>query len=279
MKAATCRALLELNRAFYANFAGDFAATRRGWPLGFTRILPYLRPAANVLDVGCGNGRFLAFLRSQGWAGSYVGVDSSAGLLAEAEALALPDARFVLADLMAPDWDIRGIEAVRQPPSGTANLLASARNRPKPLAQNSEQPSSGQGRPLPQASATDAIVCLAVLHHIPGRANRVRFLAQCRRLLAADGRLILSTWQFMTSPRLRKRVLPWAVAGISEDEVEPGDHLVAWGQGAAGHRYCAFIPEAELVALAGEAGLAPVALFAADGHEGNLNLYGVFNAR
>lgn len=239
-----------MNRAFYASFAGDFAATRRGWPLGYTRILPYLSPAANVLDVGCGNGRLLAFLRAAGWDGAYVGVDSSAGLLAEAEALARPNARFVLADLLADDWP------------------RDAMDRLKPRLQDARQ--------MP---ALTAIVCLAVLHHIPARENRVRFLAQCARLLPADGRLLLSTWQFMASPRLRKRLLPWAAAGLHEEDVEPGDYLVAWGQGAAGRRYCAFIPEAELVALTDEAGLAPSALFHADGHEGNLNLYGVFNAR
>lgn len=269
MKAETCRALLDLNRAFYAKFAGDFAATRRGWPLGFTRILPYLRPAANVLDVGCGNGRFLAFLRKEGWAGNYVGVDSSAGLLAEAEALALPGARFVLADLMGDDWGMRALAAFQITGlEALAGWLDDATDRLKPGVQAELS-----------LSAPDAIVCLAVLHHIPGRENRVRLLAQCRQLLSLQGRLILSTWQFMTSPRLRKRVLPWAAAGISEDDMEPGDHLVAWGQDAVGRRYCAFIPEVELLALASEVGLAPVALFEADGHEGNLNLYGVFSAR
>ena len=89
---STRSALAELNRAFYAKFADDFARTRRGWPPGFERILPHLRPAANVLDVGCGNGRLLAFLIERGWRGRYLGLDSSAGLLAEAEQHAEPDA-------------------------------------------------------------------------------------------------------------------------------------------------------------------------------------------
>lgn len=253
MRIETYRALLDLNRAFYETFAGDFAATRRGWPPGFARILPYLSPAANVLDVGCGNGRLLAFLRAEGWRGAYVGVDHSAGLLAEAGASAPAGARFVLADLLADDWGARATAEFRE----------------------IEGVARAGGSPAPP----DAIACLAVLHHIPGRENRVRLLAQCAQLLPAGSRLVLSTWQFMTSPRLRGRLLPWAAAGLRAEDVEPGDHLVAWGQGAAGQRYCASIPEAELAALAGDAGLAPVALFYADGHEGNLNLYGVFSAR
>jgi SAM-dependent methyltransferase len=241
MDLKTCAALAELNRAFYAKFAADFARTRRGWPPGFERILPYLRPIANVLDLGCGNGRLLAFLAAAGWRGRYVGVDSSPELLAVAAECAPSHHEnvilisFLHADLQSAEWpaQLRGY--------------------------------------LP-----DAITALAVLHHIPGAANRGRFLAQCAGLLPAGGLLILSTWQFASTPRLRARILPWETIGLKGEDVEPGDHLMAWGEGAAGQRYCAAINEETLYGLAAEAGLAPVETFYADGHEGNLNLYGVF---
>ncbi len=238
MKPEIYAALLDLNRAFYTRFARDFARTRQSWPPGYDLILPYLRGAANVLDLGCGNGRFLAYLAAQGWRGNYVGLDGSAGLLAEAQQTAAGldgvAARFGLADLLDPAWQ------------------------------------AAAGGPA------DAIVCLAVLHHIPTAASRRRILAEAATLLAPGGRLIVSTWQFMTSERLRRRVLPWETVGFSADDVEAGDYLVAWGEGAAGHRYCAFINEAGLNGLAADAGLRAVASFRADGHEGNLNLYGVY---
>ncbi len=244
-----CETLRALNRDFYARFADPFARTRRSWPPGFALILPHLQSAANVLDLGCGNGRLLSFLASHGWSGDYLGVDSSADLLAEAAraAAAHPTvrARFLLADLMDADWPQRLSAAV-----GPAALW----------------------RP-------NAIACLAVLHHIPGAANRVRFLAGCRALLAPDGRLVLSTWQFMTSARLRRRVLPWETVGLQAADLEPGDYLVAWGEGAAGQRYCAFIDLEGLRVLAEEAGLAIGEVHYADGHEGNLNLYAVLTAR
>lgn len=212
-------------------------------------ILPHLRPAANVLDLGCGNGRLLSFLASHGWSGDYLGVDSSAGLLAEAAqtAAAYPALRprFLQADLMEESW-------LRQ--------------------------LSGPG-PAEEIRRPDAIACLAVLHHIPGAANRVRFLADCRSLLAQDGRLILSTWQFMTSPRLRRRVLPWETVGLQAADLEPEDYLVAWGEGAAGQRYCAFIDLERLRVLAEGVGLKVCEVYYADGHEGNLNLYAVLTAR
>lgn len=238
MKPEVYAALLDVNRAFYTRFAGDFARTRQSWPPGYDAILPYLAGAANVLDLGCGNGRFLAYLAAQEWRGQYVGLDGSAGLLAEAQQMAAGlegvTAHFALADLLTPGWQ------------------------------------AAAGDPA------DAIVCLAVLHHIPTAASRRRILADAATLLAPGGRLIVSTWQFMTSARLRRRVLPWETVGLSADDVEAGDYLVAWGEGAAGHRYCAFIDEAELHGLAEDAGLRAVASCRADGHEGNLNLYGVY---
>jgi tRNA (uracil-5-)-methyltransferase TRM9 len=240
MNETTRSALAELNRSFYAGFAGDFAQTRRGWPLGFERILPHLRLAANVLDAGCGNGRLLAFLTERGWRGRYLGVDSSAALLAAAKqnlALQPAEANFRTADLLSPQWAA-------------------------PIAE----------------FAPDAIACLAVLHHIPGAEHRARFVAECARLLKPGGILIISAWQFLSAPRLRARILPWSVAGLSDEEVDPGDYLLSWGEGAIGHRYCAAITEETLCELALQTGLAKVEIFYADGHEGNLGLYGVFQS-
>jgi SAM-dependent methyltransferase len=250
-------ALAELNRAFYARFAGDFARTRRTWPPGFDCILTHIRSASNLLDLGCGNARLLAFLAQRGWAGHYFGLDASRELLEIATENAgriaaeqqhdvdqgiRPSARFVVADLLDHDWAL----------------------------------SLGDFQP-------DVIVALAVLHHIPGADTRARFLADCAGLLQASqaanrgaaGRMIVSTWQFMSSPRLRQRILPWAVAGLHEADVEQGDYLLSWGQGAAGRRYCAAVACPDLSGLADRAGLDLVETFYADGHEGGLNLYGV----
>jgi len=239
MDPRTCALLADLNRDFYAAFADDFARTRRGWPRGFDLILSYLPPGTNVLDLGCGNGRFLAFLVARGWHGSYLGLDNDPHLLRLAQQAAhrssSVEAAFVQADLLDPAWQV-GL-AGRHP----------AR-----------------------------IVCLAVLHHIPGRSNRQRFVASCSALLPPGGLLILSAWQFLSAERLRSRILPWTTVGLSSKDVEPGDYLVAWGGGAAGHRYCASIDEPELSALATETGLLPARSFYSDGKEGNLNLYGVF---
>ncbi len=244
MNTETCAALLELNRRFYACFADDFARTRRSWPPGFERIVPYLRPAANVADLGCGNGRLLGFLAERGWRGRYLGVDSSSELLAIAAAHA------------------RQHPAIRSD-FRRAELVMLDLATPLPLADE-------LGR-----AQWDAVALLAVLHHIPGRAHRLRLVAACADLLRPAGVLVISTWQFLTAARLRGRILPWERAGIRPEDVEPEDYLLAWGAGAAGLRYCAALDEMAVGQLAAAAGLTPETTFRADGHEGNLNLYSI----
>jgi tRNA (uracil-5-)-methyltransferase TRM9 len=239
MKPQTVAALLALNRQFYARFAGEFSRTRRSWPPGFSRILPYLKSGFNVLDLGCGNGRLLVFLGESGWTGHYLGLDSSEGLLADATAVAARQpstaSAFLLADLFADGW---AAEAASRGPF-------------------------------------DVLVSLAVLHHIPGREHRIAFLARCKEVMPRGAPLIVSTWQFMRSERLKKRLVPWEAAGIDLGEVERNDYLVGWGEGSPGARYCAYIDEPELKSMAAEAGLTMPEAFSSDGHEGNLNLYAV----
>lgn len=243
MPPETVAALLALNRQFYDQFGGDFAATRRSHPPGYDRILPYLQRATNVLDAGCGSGRLLAYLARQGWSGRYLGVDGSRRLLEEAATTPLGgtriDARFILADLFEESW------------------LAAARD----------------------AAPFDAVVSLAVLHHIPGAANRANFLRRLASQLSRRAPLILTTWQFLASERLRRRIVPWERSGLRAEELEPGDYLVGWGEGSPGARYCAAIDEAALTDMAARAGLDVIETFASDGHEGRLNLYAVFEGR
>ena len=64
----TAPRLLDLNRAFYDRFAAPFNSSRFDPMHGFIAVLPYLpsQPEKlNVLDVGCGNGRFSLFMSQQ----------------------------------------------------------------------------------------------------------------------------------------------------------------------------------------------------------------------
>ncbi|HEX6385321.1 MAG TPA: methyltransferase domain-containing protein [Anaerolineae bacterium] len=121
----------------------------------------------------------------------------------------------------------------------------------------------------------DVIACLATLQHIPGRANRRRLLQDMKAHLAPDGRIFLSTWQFLDSPRQRRKVVDWSQVGLTAAEVEPNDYLLTWQRGGTGLRYVCLIAADETAALAGESGLTILNHFRSDGREGDLNLYTV----
>lgn len=76
--------MLETQR-FYVAHAAEFDATRQGAWASWTRLGRFV--TGSVLDLGCGNGRFLQFLYQTGVVfDAYLGVDSNAELLSRAKA-------------------------------------------------------------------------------------------------------------------------------------------------------------------------------------------------
>lgn len=240
MESVIRKQLEQINHNFYTHHAAGFAATRFGGQPGWSRIIAHFPPVCQVLDLGCGNGRFARFLDQRLQQVRYLGLDASAGLLdiarRETAGLAHTQAEFRQADLSEAGW---------------------------------EQIAAG---------AWDAVVALAVLHHIPGLAQRSAFVCAAARLLAPAGVLVLSTWRFSHSARMARKILPWATVGLAAGQLEPGDYLLDWRQDGAGHRYVHEVDEAEIAALAAQAGLSVIEQFHADGREGDLSLYAVLRA-
>ncbi len=127
--------------------------------------------------------------------------------------------------------------------------------------------------PLEGLGMFDSIACIAALHHIPGHVNRVNLLREMGDHLNANGRLILSTFQFLLSARLRKKVVAWESVEIDSADLEPNDYLVDWKRGGDGVRYIAYLDHATTRALMDEAGFEIVEEFSADGKTNNLNFY------
>jgi tRNA (uracil-5-)-methyltransferase TRM9 len=228
--------LLDLNRAFYTEFAESFSATRSApWP-GYTQLLPHLSGGARILDIGCGNGRMARFLDANLDSGTYLGLDFSEPMLAEA--------RRSSQHLLHIESDFRSADISRREWTAT----------------------------VPEAEY-DAVLMLAVLQHIPSFELRASIVSQVVPLLAPQGVLVMSHWQFMESDRLRRRVVRWTEAEMAESDLEPGDYLLEWRRGGVACRYCHLLDESEVRALADRAALDVVQAFRADGPEGNLNLY------
>jgi tRNA (uracil-5-)-methyltransferase TRM9 len=230
--------LLSLNREFYGMLAKAFDSSRSVWDPAVTCILPYVPAAAKVLDVGCGNGRLAQLLDSERSGGSYLGIDSSPELIAIARRHAV------------------GLR------STCAEFVVGDVTRPGWL------PDAGR-------DGFECVVALAVLHHIPSRELRLGLLGDLSMLVSRSGRIILSTWQFLDSDRLRRKIVPWDEVGLADDQVEPGDYLLDWRRGGPGLRYCHQVDEDEVRGLALASGLTVANIMRAGGREGTLSLVAV----
>jgi tRNA (uracil-5-)-methyltransferase TRM9 len=238
MDARTAERLLALNRAFYAAFARPFAVSRPVSDPALVCILPYIPQRARVLDVGCGNGRLALLLDQERPGATYVGVDVVPELvdLARAQAERLAA---VSAEFLVAD--------VTRP--GWRGALSGTR--------------------------FDCAVALAVLHHIPGSDLRLQVLREIASLLDPGGCVIISTWQFLESPRMRCKIRDWSEVGIDEAGLETGDYLLDWKREGRGLRYCHLMDRAEVERLAASNGLCVRETFRAGGREGNLSLFAI----
>ena len=225
--------LLDLNRSFYRHFARQFADSRSTAQASLCEALSAIADGMTVLDVGCGDGRVARALEQMGHRVQYVGLDASEPLIALARTRA-ETLTHVTAHFVYVD------------------------------VTELDWPSA-----LPRR-AFDVILALALLHHIPGRDLRQRTMQQMASLLAPSGTLIISTWQFVSSERLRRNIVPWAAVGLDERQVDPGDYLLSWKRGGYGLRYCCLIGEKDLRDLCQSVGLSISSLFLADK---GLNLY------
>jgi 2-polyprenyl-3-methyl-5-hydroxy-6-metoxy-1,4-benzoquinol methylase len=243
MEEVTITRLLALNREFYDRFGSQFSATRQRLQPGVRRILDVIREDESVLDLGCGNGNFLRELARRGHKAPLLGVDFSLPLLRDAESSL--GARFLAMDLSK-------------------------------LSVISHRSLSTDDWQL-MTDRWSLITCFATLHHIPSTEMRLDILKTVRKLVKDDGRVILSNWQFLNSPKLRARIQPWERVGLTTGDVDEGDYLLDWRSGGEGLRYAHQFSAEELSALAEQAGMKVVDLFLSDGDGGNLGLYQVWH--
>ncbi len=240
MDRATILALNQINRNFYTQRAEEFSATRRRPWRGWLQLLPYIgeRETLSVLDVGCGNGRFAVFLSEHLESPfSYLGIEFSATALehARAKLSGLPSITLKEHDVMAGLDDLTGPFSL--------------------------------------------ITLFGFLHHVPSFDTRRSLLIELGRLLEPDGILAFSVWQFGRFERFRKKLIPWdtflANSGVEIDQsqLEPGDHILSWGDTEPAYRYCHFTDSDETSRLVSSLPLECFEDFSADGRTNDLNQY------
>ena len=113
---------------------------------------------------------------------------------------------------------------------------------------------------------------------------RRQLLRWAAESLRTGGLLLVSHWQFEGVQGLDDRRIEWEKApecGINETaDLEPGDHLLAWGQlkrlAASRYRYCHHTTDREADDLTKGLPLQLASQFRSDGRTGGLNLYRVY---
>jgi len=244
--------LLSINREFYQSFAEPFRATRGRLQPGVMRALESVPLEANMLDLGCAHGLLAKEMSGRDFSGNYLGLDSSPMLLDSVpDHLHPPHYRFALADLSKEDW-----------PETARTFLE--------LGSASEQGVPESSNPFDWAFA------FAVLHHLPSSDLRASTAAAIGLLLRPGGRVAVSVWDFLASPRLRDRVVPWDKVGISEKDVDGGDYLVDWREGGSGVRYVHHFTQAELSELAEDGSFRVMDDYRSDGENSQLGLYQIW---
>jgi SAM-dependent methyltransferase len=74
------------------------------------------------------------------------------------------------------------------------------------------------------------IFSLAVLHHIPSRADRIRALELAKTKLAPQGKIIISVWNLWARPKFLKLIIKfWWSRLLGKNDLELGDILFPWG--------------------------------------------------
>lgn len=237
MKPETAIRILSLNHQFYQSFAEDFSETRQRLQPGVLSLVNRFQSESSILDLGCGNGELARELARKDFSGSYLGTDFSSNLLQKA-GLGIP-AEFP-AEFLELDL--------------------------------SETDWSG----LLPGTPFDVVLSFAALHHVPGHEGRKNVCNNIRRHISDQGCFFHSNWQFLRSPRLLRRIIPWNEAGFSEKDLDEGDYLLDWRRGGMGTRYVHHFTPEELSLLADESGFRINESFFSDGKEGDLSIYQVW---
>jgi tRNA (uracil-5-)-methyltransferase TRM9 len=236
---STAEKLITLNRRFYGDHGRDFSQTRLRLQPGVKRLLDTFHKDESILDLGCGNGELARTLSRSGHQGLYVGLDFSPPLLNDAQ----HEAFAFPVKFMAAELTTPGWDSI---------------------IENTE---------------FDLIFAFAFLHHIPSANLRILILDKVHQLLKQEGRFIHSNWQFLDNPRLKARIQPWELTGLSPQAVDPNDYLLDWRQGSNGLRYVHHFDEHELAELAKASKFEIVETFYSDGENKRSGLYQIWKKK
>lgn len=228
----------------YNKYAHDFSETRQAPWQGWIKLLPHIKKLdrLRVLDLGCGNGRFLKFLVENNITiEKYTGVDSSNEMLTMAD-------QFM--DKVRLNAHISSFEL--------KNIDLEKKNWDKEI--------DGE---------YNLVVGFGIMHHLSTFEARKRILQDSYKFLAPSGCLILTYWQFAKYERYKKlTVLPLELT--KNYVLKENDFFLTFGPDKKAYRFCHYCDDREVLKLQEETKLKKVEDFYSDGKENDQNLYIIY---
>lgn len=248
MQQETVLKLNHLNHQFYELVADSFDNTRQAAWKGWSQLVPLLelqtkQKLISVCDLGCGNGRFAAFLEEviPGKVSHYSGFDQNTALLKKAvQNRGDSQTKYSFSEL----------DVVQSTLDETLHI----------------------------PTDTNLVVLFGVLHHIPSFELRKKLFQLLSDQLKHGAVLVVSCWQFAQSDRFQTKFLP-TPTDIPQSELEKEDYFLGWQDHPTAVRFCHNIDLREAQQLLSATKLHVKNTFTADGKTDNLNLYLVLEKR
>lgn len=222
MKTEYANKILEASHAGYETIAEDFSRTRGTFWKELLFVRDLIPKGTHLLDIGCGNGRFLGAFE-----------DKISSALSKNEGRSLFGINYTGIDF-------------------SKGLVHVATKRYSSRAHTSFIVGDALALPFPDHSF-DNTVSFAVIHHIPSRKYRVQFLNEASRVTKPGGLIIITAWNVW-------RAKPWIILQyaikkiLGLTHIDFGDAFLGFGK-EKNARYVHALSKRELFSLAKEAGL------------------------
>lgn len=199
----------------YNDIAAEFDQTRRYAGKEFWLFKEYIKPGSFIVDLGCGNGRFLKFLEelSKDWtkpAFHYLGIDNNDKLLAKAR---------------------------EQFPHFNEENFINGDQLSIPIAEN----------------CVDTMFNIRAFHHIPSWQLRLQAVLEMKRVLKPDGILIITVWNLWQKKYWKEILKGFFRSILTLGSYSPKDLFIPWAKKAK--RYYHAFTSAELSSLISHSGL------------------------
>jgi SAM-dependent methyltransferase len=255
MDEQTIKKLVKINQNFYDktfhlwNQKSDYAWL--GFGLAFEDLDFAEKKTISILDVGCGNARvasYLANLFGHQYVINYTGIDNSEQVLNAAKSI-LSELKNTNLSYEIIDLDISNLNQL--------NTLTFEKKY-------------------------NLITAFGLFHHIPSFNLRKEIIQNLTKKLSKDGYFIFTTWNFLGSQRLKKRLInPNTEYGdsvfkkleLDQTELESGDHILDWIKYVTTYRYSHFFDNTEIESYFTHSNLRLLKQFYSDGKNNQQNQY------